>query len=100
MHGVAARACRERVTHFADIQTEQSRRLGQWMDWPNSYYTMSDDNIAYIWHFLKECHARGWIDLGHRVMPWCTRCGTSLLPRKGLTRSVAVEAGETWSRCA
>jgi isoleucyl-tRNA synthetase len=73
-----ARACRERVLRFAALQTEQSRRLGQWMDWDRSYYTMSDDNVTHIWHFLRRCHDRGWIARGHRVMPWCTRCGTSI----------------------
>jgi isoleucyl-tRNA synthetase len=73
-----SRACRERVTSFAAVQTEQSRRLGQWMDWPNSYFTMSDTNIEYIWDFLKRCHERGWLYLGHRPMPWCPRCGTSI----------------------
>jgi isoleucyl-tRNA synthetase len=73
-----ARACRERVLHFARVQTEQSRKLGQWMDWSHSYYTMSDANMEHIWHFLAECHARGWIQPGHRVMPWCPRCGTSI----------------------
>jgi isoleucyl-tRNA synthetase len=73
-----ARACRDRVLHFAQVQTEQSKKLGQWMDWPDSYYTMSDSNIEYIWHFLEQCHARGWCYLGHRVMPWCPRCGTSI----------------------
>jgi isoleucyl-tRNA synthetase len=73
-----ARACRDRVLQFAALQTEQSRRLGQWMDWADSYYTMADRNIAYIWHFLAECHRRGWLYRGHRVMPWCVRCGTSI----------------------
>jgi len=73
-----ARACRERVLHFADIQTEQSKRLGQWMDWSNSYFTMSDANIEYNFTFLKRCHERGWLYMGHRPMPWCTRCGTSI----------------------
>ena len=73
-----ARACRERVLHFADIQTEQSKRLGQWMDWSNSYFTMSDANIEYNWSFLGRCHERGWLYMGHRPMPWCTRCGTSI----------------------
>ena len=73
-----SRACRERVMHFAALQTEQSRRLGQWMDWPNSYFTMSDTNVAYNWAFLKRCHERGWLYMGHRPMPWCTRCGTSI----------------------
>src|SRR5207237_10455611 len=51
---------------------------GQWMDWDNSYFTMTDTNISYIWGFLKECNARGWLYRGHRSMPWCPRCGTSL----------------------
>jgi len=73
-----ARACRERVLSFARLQIEQSKRLGQWMDWESSYYTMSDANIEYIWHFLKACDDKGWIYRGRRVMPWCTRCGTSI----------------------
>jgi isoleucyl-tRNA synthetase len=73
-----ARACRERVERFAALQTAQSRRLGQWMDWQRSYFTMADANVEYIWHFLAECGRRGWIYAGHRVMPWCVRCGTSI----------------------
>ena len=72
------RACRERVLHFSGIQTEQSRKLGQWMDWPSSYFTMSDLNIEHNWHFLQRCHERGWLYAGHRSMPWCARCGTSI----------------------
>ena len=43
--------CKERVNKFADIITEQSKRLGQWMDWDNSYFTNTDENIGGIWHF-------------------------------------------------
>ena len=70
--------CKERVLKFADIQTRQSIRLGYWMDWDNSYHTMSDENNYTIWHFLKVCHERGWIYEGTDVMPWCPRCGTGL----------------------
>ncbi|HET7036842.1 MAG TPA: class I tRNA ligase family protein, partial [Thermomicrobiaceae bacterium] len=56
--------CKERVWKFAGVQTEQSKRLGQFMDWDNSYYTMSDENNYTIWHFLKVCHERGWIYRG------------------------------------
>jgi isoleucyl-tRNA synthetase len=73
-----ARRCRERVEKYAEIITQQSIRLGQWMDWPNSYYTDSDNNIVHIWHFLKSCHERGWLYRGARSMPWCIRCGTGL----------------------
>jgi isoleucyl-tRNA synthetase len=70
--------CKQRVWKYSARQTEQSVRLGYWMDWDNSYYTMSDENNYTIWHFLKTCHDRGWIYKGHDVMPWCPRCGTGL----------------------
>jgi isoleucyl-tRNA synthetase len=73
-----SKACRARVAKFSKIQTQQSIRMGQWMDWENSYYTMSDTNIGYIWHFLKKCHEKGWLYKGSKVIPWCYRCGTSL----------------------
>jgi isoleucyl-tRNA synthetase len=73
-----ARACRDRVTTYAGVISEQSERLGMWMDWDNSYFTMTDENISMIWTFLAECHRRGWLYQGHRLMPWCHRCGTSL----------------------
>lgn len=70
--------CIERVDKFSKVITEQSKRLGQWMDWDNSYYTNSDENITAIWHFLQKCHTNGWLVKSHRPMPWCPRCGTSL----------------------
>lgn len=73
-----AMACRERVLKYAAEITRQSERLGQWMDWDNSYYTMSDTNIEYIWYFLRKCQENGWLYRGTRSMPWCWRCGTSL----------------------
>jgi len=50
-YGVAefAARCKERVAEYAEVITEQSRRLGMWMDWDNDYYTFSDTNIEYIW---------------------------------------------------
>lgn len=70
--------CIERVNFFADMQTNQSIRLGQLMDWENSYFTNADHNIESIWHFLKVCHERNMLVRSHRIMQWCTRCGTSL----------------------
>lgn len=79
-YGVAAfvEKCKERVWRYAALQTKASQRLGYWMDWDNSYYTMSDENNYTIWHFLKTCNDRGWVYKGHDVMPWCPRCGTGL----------------------
>jgi isoleucyl-tRNA synthetase len=70
--------CKERVLKYSRMQTEQSIRLGQWMDWENSYFTMSEENNYSIWHFLKKCHERGLVYEGTDVMPWCARCGTAI----------------------
>ena len=71
-------ACKKRVEKYSKIQTDQSIRLGQWFDWKNAYYTLTDNNIEHIWYFLKKCHDKGWLYESTRVMPWCIRCGTSL----------------------
>jgi len=70
--------CMERVDYFANEITNQSIRMGQWMDWDNSYFTNTDTNILSIWHFLKECDKKGYIVRKNRPMAWCPRCGTSL----------------------
>ncbi len=70
--------CKARVAKMSKIQEQQSIRLGQWMDWDNSYYTMSDENIETIWTFLKKADEKGMLYKGDKVVPWCWRCGTSL----------------------
>jgi isoleucyl-tRNA synthetase len=70
--------CKQRVHHYAAVQGAQSLRLGEWMDWSNSYYTMSDENNYTIWGFLKLCWQNGWVYRGHDVMPWCPRCATGI----------------------
>lgn len=77
--------CKERVKKFSQIQTEQSIRLGQWMDWDNSYYTMSDENNYAIWSFLKKCYEKGWIYKGHDTVAWCPRCETAISQHEILT---------------
>ncbi|MBK8479957.1 MAG: isoleucine--tRNA ligase [Proteobacteria bacterium] len=70
-------ACQARVRKYSAVQTEQSIRLGMWMDWEQSYFTMSEDNNFAIWSFLKRCHARGKIYRGSDVMPWSGRSGSA-----------------------
>ncbi len=86
-YGVAnfVNKCKDRVWKYSAIQTGQSRRLGYFMDWDNSYYTMSDENNYAIWGFLKECWQRGWIYKGHDVVPWCPRCETAISQHEILT---------------
>ncbi len=70
-------ACRKRVEKFSKIQTEQSVRLGMWMDWENSYYTMTDNNNLHNWFLIKTYHDKGWLYKGKDIVPWCWRCGTA-----------------------
>src|ERR1700722_9348975 len=82
--------CKERVDKYARVQTEQSIRLGYWMNWDRdedwlkppderrSYFTMSEENNYSIWGFLKKCHGRQLVYLGFDVMPWCPRCGVGM----------------------
>ena len=70
--------CKSRVEKYSKVQAEQSIRLGYWMDWDNSYYTMSDENNYTIWSMLKRCHNRGLIYKGLDAMPWCPRCETGI----------------------
>jgi isoleucyl-tRNA synthetase len=77
--------CKERVRKYAGVQTEQSQRLEYFMDWDNSYYTMSDDNNYMIWHFLKKCHEKELIYKGRDSVPWCPRCGTAISQHEILT---------------
>jgi len=77
--------CKKRVIHFSGVQTEQSKRLGYFMDWQHSYYTMSDDNNYMIWRFLKTCYDNGWIYKGRESVPWCPRCETAISQHEMLT---------------
>jgi isoleucyl-tRNA synthetase len=79
-YGLAAfaRKCRAIVEWSSSELIKGSVRLGQWMDWGRDYYTFADNNIQYIWKFLKVLHERGWLYRGHRSTEWCPRCGTSI----------------------
>ncbi|PIV08369.1 isoleucine--tRNA ligase, partial [Candidatus Roizmanbacteria bacterium CG03_land_8_20_14_0_80_39_12] len=77
--------CRERVYKFSKVQTEQSKRLGYFMDWDNSYFTMNDENNYMIWQFISKCHKNGWVYKGHGSVPWCPRCETAISQHEMLT---------------
>jgi isoleucyl-tRNA synthetase len=71
------KACKARVEKFSKVQAEQSIRLGYWMNWDNSYYTMTDNNNLHNWFLLKKYFTNGWLYKGKDAVPWCPRCGTA-----------------------
>ena len=77
--------CKERVKKFSAVQTEQSKRLGYFTDWDNSYHTSADENNYAIWNFLKVVNEKGWLYKGRDSVPWCPRCGTAISQHEILT---------------
>jgi isoleucyl-tRNA synthetase len=54
------------------------RRIGYWLDYSNPYVTYHADYIESIWWSLKQIADRGLIYRGHKILPYCPRCGTGL----------------------
>jgi isoleucyl-tRNA synthetase len=55
-----------------------SDRIGYWLDYEHPYVTCSSDYIETVWWLLRRLHDRDLLYRGHRVLPYCPRCGTVL----------------------
>jgi isoleucyl-tRNA synthetase len=70
--------CRESVLRYIDEWNALTERIGFWLDTDDAYYTLSDDYIESVWWGLKQVYDQGLLTEGHRVVPYCPRCGTAL----------------------
>jgi isoleucyl-tRNA synthetase len=79
-YGIAAfnAKCRESVLRYIDEWNDLTERIGFWIDTDEAYYTLTNDYIESVWWSLKEVWKRGLLTEGHRVVPYCPRCGTAL----------------------
>lgn len=77
--------CKQRVIKYANIQSQQSKKLGYFVDWDKSYFTMSQANNYMIWKFIKKCDQLGYLYKGIDSVPWCPRCGTAISQHEMLT---------------
>ncbi len=55
-----------------------SDRIGYWLDYEHPYITYSNDYVETVWWLLGRLHQRDLLYRGHRVLPYCPRCGTVL----------------------
>ncbi len=85
------KACKERVNKYAGEITDQSKRLGMFMDWDNSYFTNSETNNMYIWHFFKVCQEKKLLYKSKSSTTWCPRCETGLSHHEKLDGYKTVE---------
>ena len=79
-YGVAAftAKCLDSVFTYKDEWDELTRRMGYWIDLSDPYVTCTNDYIESVWHILKLMWDRGLIYKGHKILPYCPRCGTPL----------------------
>ena len=79
-YGVAAfnAKARESVWEYKDLWEKFTTRMGYWVDLDNPYITYDPKYIESVWWVLKQIWDKDLIYLGHRVSPWCPRCGTVL----------------------
>ena len=72
------RVCRESVFEFLAEFEQQTRRIGYWVDLSKAYVTCSNEYVESLWAILSNFHQRGLLYRGHKVLPYCPRCGTPL----------------------
>lgn len=70
--------CKESVWKYKHEWEQMSDRVGFWADMEDPYVTYHDDYIESEWWALKEIHKKGLLYKGHKIVPYCPRCGTSL----------------------
>jgi isoleucyl-tRNA synthetase len=79
-YGVAEfnKRCRESVLTYIDEWNRLTERIGFWIDTDDAYFTLTDDYVESVWWSLHEVWRRGLLYRGHKVVPYCPRCGTAL----------------------
>ncbi|MFN2636184.1 MAG: isoleucine--tRNA ligase [Gemmatimonadaceae bacterium] len=70
--------CRESVWRYKTDWQEMSERIAYWLDYSDPYITYSNDYIESVWWALATLFRRGRLYRGHKVLPYCARCGTTL----------------------
>lgn len=70
--------CKSSVWEYKSMWEDLTRKIGYWVDMEHPYITYDNSYIESIFWALKEMHKKGLIYQGHKVVPYCPRCGTSL----------------------
>lgn len=70
--------CKLSVFKYEREWREMTQRIGFWLDMDNPYITCTNDYIESVWWILKKLWEAGLIYRGHKILPYCPRCGTPL----------------------
>jgi len=79
-YGIAEfnRRCRESVFEYVEEWNRLTERIGFWIDLDDPYVTLENEYIESVWWSLGELWEKGLLYEGHKVVPYCPRCGTAL----------------------
>jgi isoleucyl-tRNA synthetase len=70
--------CRESVFRYVEEWERLTERIAFWVDMKDPYVTLEDDYIESVWWSLRQIWDKGDLYEGHKVVPYCPRCGTAL----------------------
>ena len=70
--------CKESVFKYVSIWEQMTNKVGFWVDMKDPYITYDNKYIESVWWALKELWNKELLFEGHKVMPYCPRCGTAL----------------------
>lgn len=70
--------CRDSVFEYESVWREQTKRMAYLIDLDNPYITLDNNYIESEWWILDKFFKEGYIYEGHKILPYCTRCGTGL----------------------
>ncbi len=72
------RLCRESVFRYRADWERLSARIGYWLDYSHPYVTYANDYVESVWWALEKLQERDLLYRGHKILPYCPRCGTAL----------------------
>jgi Isoleucyl-tRNA synthetase (EC 6.1.1.5) len=70
--------CKESVFNYESQWKEMSRKMGYFIDMEDPYITLDNNYIETVWWILDKFNKEGFLYEGHKIMPYCPRCGTGL----------------------
>jgi isoleucyl-tRNA synthetase len=84
--------CRQSVERYVQDWESLTERSGVWIDTDDAYRTLDNSYVESVWWLVRQLWDKGLLYEGHRVSPYCTRCGTALssheLGQPGVYRDV------------
>ena len=70
--------CKNNVFKYVEMWEEMSKKIGYWVDMENPYVTYQNNYIESVWWALKTMWGKDLLYKGHKILPYCSRCGTGL----------------------